>query len=36
MIVLLSLGTARAIAESRFMQECAYPFGPEVSEMGLG
>ena len=35
-IVLLSLGTARAIAESRFMQECAYPFGPEVSEMGLG
>ena len=35
-IVLLSLGTVRAIAESRFMRECAYPFGPEVTEMGLG
>jgi hypothetical protein len=34
--VLPSLGTVRAIAESRFMRECAYPFGPEVTEMGLG
>jgi hypothetical protein len=35
-VILLSLETARAIAESRFMRECAYPFGPEVTEMGLG
>jgi hypothetical protein len=35
-IVLLSLGTVRAIAESRFMRECSYPFGQEVTEMGLG
>ena len=35
-IILLSLGTVRAIAESRFMRECAYPSGPEVTEMGLG